>query len=358
MKSLPFTLSLALLTPSLLFAEADKVRQIQTENGFTVSYDMPIYDDQGTVTSSPLDSDYSVFQLWATESITGSNGQTTDSPVKLDEKTVGTFIPSVSIQFESEDDFSPPRTRADRPYGLTVRIAGLSSDPEAPAYAKSVEASRSYKIYDPATWAEYTGGNHSGEYSEDYDFNSNGTFTDEAISQRLPSDSPTTVAGEETFTVRLDPDALAENSELANATIQIWPVASAGIAGLEEGETYQNVPLSSTLVLERMYPDSVTYAQVYPGPRNFGTVGTVIEASIRSYGVDPSGVDTPTLVPQRAIIPLADMDISKALTGDGTYTMEILTVTPFNNREPELLADVTFDVDRTLSVRAQLTTEK
>ena len=353
MKASSIALTLAFFAPSVLFAEENFIRQIQTVNGQTLVYDIPAASDQGTVTSRPLASDSSIFQLYTYDTVSANNGNgndnTTTTLKKLDEKTVGTYIPTASLVFDSEDPHFPARTRADRPYGLTVTVAGLSTDPEAPAYSKSVESSRSYKIYDHDTWTAYENGSQQGEYTESYGFVQNGSFTDEAISQRLPSETPTQVAGEETFTIRLDPTAVPNYSELASATIQIWPVATAGVVGLEEGENYRKIPTATSMVLENLYPESITYAQVYPGGRSLGTVGIVVPSSVISYGED-------TQVPQRAILSLSDEDISEALGEDGTYTLEVLTVTPFNGRAPELLTDVTFDVDRTISVRAQVTT--
>jgi hypothetical protein len=42
------------------------------------------------------------------------------------------------------------------------------------------------------------------------------------------------------------------------------------------------------------------------------------------------------------------------LEGDGTYTVEVLTVTPFNERKPERVAHVSFTIDRTIEVRGTL----
>jgi hypothetical protein len=49
-------------------------------------------------------------------------------------------------------------------------------------------------------------------------------------------------------------------------------------------------------------------------------------------------------------------DLSNYASRDGIYTLEVVTETPFFNRAPERLAYVTFEVDRTISSRGQLST--
>jgi len=53
-------------------------------------------------------------------------------------------------------------------------------------------------------------------------------------------------------------------------------------------------------------------------------------------------------------VPLTNLD--DFIDKDGIYTIEVVTVTPFNNRQPERLAYASFEIDRTVEVRAGLTT--
>lgn len=351
MKTSSLATTITLISATLLPAQGENfIRQIQTLNGQSIVFDIQAPSDKGQVTSRPLASEFSIFQLYTTIRST-VNGRDTSTLKKLDEKTIGTFVPTASFTFKSEDPHSPPRTRADRPYGLTISVSGLLTTPTAPPYSQKIEISRSYKVYDPTTFAPFADNSQQGEYTDSFSFSQNGSFTDDAISARLPSELPTKASGEETFTVRLDPSALPNTSALATSTIQIWPVANAGIVGLEEGKKYGKIPPATTLVLDNLYPTSTTYAQIYKGPRALGTIGTVIPSSVVSYGQG-------TQVPQKALLALSDEDIAKALDEDGTYTMEILTVTPFNGGAPELMTDVTFEIDQSLSIRAQITTLK
>ncbi len=314
------------------------IRQIQTINGQALVYDIPFSGDNGTVVSRPLDAESSVFQLYT--NVAGANN--TQVLTKLDEKVVGTFLPSGVVEILSEDPYSPPRTRADKPYGVRVKVNGLQPGaPDVPAYARTVTLVRSYKLYDETTF-QPNGVN--GTYADTSSFTQNGTFVDNAILQRLPGDHPTKVSGEESFTATLSPPG-APVSELGKATVQIWPVATAALAGIEEGKQYFSVPTDGRFAVKNIYPKSVTYAQVYPGPQVTGTTGTPLPSTVVSYN---------TYAPQTAVLTLTDLPL--AVDKDGTYTVEILTVTPFNNGAPELLGHVTFSLKRNIRVNAMVTT--
>ena len=330
--------SLILLATTAALHGADFIRQIQTIAGASVIYDMPLGSDQGQVTSKPLTTDSAIFQLYATTTTTSG----TSTVVKLDEKTVGTFLPQVTVQALSEDPYFPARTRADKPYGMRIVVAGMqSASAVAPDYAKKVQVARSYKLYDSTT---YLPNGSTGTYADSFVFQTNGTFTDNAILQRLPVTSPTKAVGEESFTVFLHPDAASPQSELAKATVKIWPVADGKIEKLEEGKTYRAAPLDGSVILHDLYPKSVTYAQIYSGKQVTGTKGTPLPSTVVSYD---------TYSPQNAQLALAD--IGQFLKVDGDYTVEVLTITPFNGGAPELLASVTFKLKRSLEVNGSVT---
>ncbi|MFD2255758.1 hypothetical protein ACFSSA_03635 [Luteolibacter algae] len=314
------------------------IRQIQTINGQSVVYDIPVANDSGSVQSRPLSAESAVFQLYTT--VVEANK--TETLKKLDEKAVGTYLPAASLQILSEDPYYPARTRADKPYGVRLTVSGLLQDtPDVPDYAKTVYASRSYATSDPVT---YQLNGVKGTYADVFTFRQNGTFVENNVLQRLPGDSPSLAVGEESFTVYLN-SGTGPASELAKATVQIWPVAIAQVAGIEEGERYTATPTDGRFSVRNIYPDSVTYAQVYKGPHVIGTVGTPLPSTVVAYK---------THAPQTAVLTLTDLP--GLVKDDGVYTVEILTITPFNNRAPELLAHVTFEVKRTLRVNSMVTT--
>jgi hypothetical protein len=115
------------------------------------------------------------------------------------------------------------------------------------------------------------------------------------------------------------------------------------VENLEEGKRYMDLPSDARVTLKDLYPDSVTYAQIYQGAPQLGRIGTVIGSSVVSFN---------TYAPQNAVVPLTLLPTD--LGEDGTYTIEVLTVTPFNDRTPERVAYVSFEIDRTIQVRSTI----
>ncbi|MCW1884758.1 hypothetical protein OKA04_08460 [Luteolibacter flavescens] len=331
-------LSLAILSLASAASAQDFIRQIQTVEGATVIYDMPVTTDEGSVTSKPLTAETAIFQLYTT--VTGTNN--TKTLKKLDEKTVGTFLPQVTVTALSEDPYFPPRTRADKPYGLRIVISGMSTSATAPEYLKKLQVRRSYQLFNPTTYAA-TG--TSGTYADSFTFRENGTFTDNAILQRLPGERPTKVVGQEAFTVYMHPDAGTVQSELGKATVTIWPVAEGSIQGIDAGKTYNDVPRAGSITLRDLYPKSITYAQIYKGKQATGSVGRPVPSTVLSYN---------THAPQNAQLAISDLD--NLVDDDGEYTIEVLTITPFNGGAPEYLGSVSFILNRTIRSNGAIST--
>lgn len=378
---------ISLLATSLLVSHAgavDFVRQIQLLNGRTVVHDTPIARKNGTVRSKPLEGDGAIFQLYAYQDPAfspftlldaavgtavranvslssnlidltvlgihldinlGSDPSGSALPQLLAEKTIGAYIPEARISLTSADPYFPPRTRADQPFAATVAVGRLPTEsvdlPEG--VPTKVTMARTYKLYDRTLHIPAENGTGQGTYDQGFEFNRNGTFTLPGLYQSLPGASPTRAIGEESFTasVKLGDSRAAVGS----STIQIWPVCSARIEGIEAGKTYQEAPPEARVVLTDLYPDSVTYAQIYPGPPALGTTGTKLPSSAFSIN---------TFAPQNAVVPLAD--ISEGFGEDGTYTIEVLTITPFNERQPERITHISFELKRTIFIRAMSTT--
>eukprot|EP00903_Cladosiphon_okamuranus_P004064 g4062.t1 len=364
----------------------DLIRQIQLLGGEAIVYDRPIASIEGEIRSEPIEGDGSIFQLYAYEDpvyspfslvdatvgnlahanvslgshlvdlnvagiqidiILGDDSSGSPLPQLLDEQVVGTYIPGATITLNSGDPYRPVRTRADQPYSMSVSIDRLPlPDQDIPAgVPTSVVLEKSYKIYHPTLHVPTQDGSGQGSYSDGLEFDLNGTYTLPEIYQHLPGVSPIRVIGEETFTasVRIgDPGAKAT---IGSATIQIWPVGTAEIQGIAPDEVYRGVPTGIQVVLTDLYPDSVTYAQIYKGSQALGRTGYVIPSSVFSIN---------TFAPQNTTVPL--LDLENAIDGDGTYTIEVLTITPFNNRQPERVAYTTFDVKRTIRVNGMVST--
>lgn len=377
---------LAALTIPPMARAVDFIRQIQLIEGQTVVYDMPFQNKTGTLWSKPLQGDGAVFQLYAYKddslsslSIVDANlgsdvhanisleshlvdisawglnlniflGSPTDPsylPVLLAEKTVGTYMPEVVVALTSEDPHHPPRVRADRPYQAAFRIGKLAPpDQQLPGSApRVVSLEQSYKLYHPTLFLPAGNGAGEGRYSTGLELSLNGTFGLSQIYQQLPGNLATQSTGEETFSAYVKTGSNGERARVGSATIQVWPVARAEIRNIPASARYLDVPSNIQLSLVNLYPDSVTYARIYPGPQRLGAEASIIASTVLSYD---------TYSPQTAVVPVSGLD--PLVEADGLYTIEVVTVTPFNNRQPERLAWASFTVDRTIEVNATVTT--
>lgn len=346
MRATPLLVIALIVTGSTLASALDFVRQTQVLNGNSVVTDQTVTSTtgqttNGTVTSAAMTSSLSIFQLWA--SYTDANSVIT--MLKLDEKSLGTFLPTVTVTTASEDPYVPTRTRADKPYSVTVKVSGMLSDPTYPDYARRILLGRGYKEYSPVTFAP-TG--VVGTYSNSSVYYANGTFATTGIYQQLPGLSATDAAGAETFTASIQPEANSSNSQVADGEVVVWPVGSATITGIENGAKYLGMPQSGIVSLTNAYPKSTTYVQIYKGTESLGTVGVLIPNSTVEYS---------TTLPKSTTISSLDLEsLSSQFPTDGQYTVEVLTVTPFNGGAPERLAYVTFEMHRTIALNAMVTT--
>ncbi|MDB6077070.1 MAG: hypothetical protein JWO82_817 [Akkermansiaceae bacterium] len=365
----------------------DFIRQIQLIHNQSIVYDIPISGTTGSIASKTIEGDGAVFQLYAypdqiyspftiadvnVGTLVNANIQLDSNLVNLNllgihlnislggtdpsdpgatrvaEKTVGTYFPQASVTLTSEDTYYPPRTRADRPYGFKLSIRKLLAQPTGvTTYSgpTKITLEREYKLYDSTSYNPSTNGSGQGTYSSAYEFTKNGDFADPSIYQSLPAARPTKAVGEETFAAYVQVNAAGSMARVSASTIQVWPVAEATIDGIDDGKRYLGVPPNVKTTLKDLYPDSVTYAQIYKGAANVGTTGYIIPSTVLSYN---------TFSPQNAMVPIAEME--KGITTDGTYTIEILTTTPFNQRKPEVLASKSFVINRSLDVQGYIGT--
>jgi hypothetical protein len=127
----------------------------------------------------------------------------------------------------------------------------------------------------------------------------------------------------------------------------VWPIADVEILGLDENAKITRSLPNLTINLTDLYPDSTTSVQIYKGNQALGTEGAQIEGSRISFN---------SIVPQNAQILVRNWD--SYAVDDGVYTVEVITLTPFDNRAPERLAWLTFSVDRTISMKGSATTSE
>lgn len=308
------------------------IRQQQKTTG--VVWSMPV-DPKGAGPSQlPLEQDGALFQLWTIE-------QATAKDHLLDQKLVGAYLPSASISIRTLDPYTGvPRTRADQPFTVILNVSGLLNGTGLPEASTKVLLEHHLANYNggqksvPAAKA-ISGTPHSSTY-----LSSNGTTTLQFPVTNLKASDPTTAEGEEHFVIHALADQGAGQTQLATAHVQVWPVASGTIGGLRDNEKVRFHAPNLTVSLTDLYPRSNTWLQIYPGAARVGTIGSPVEGSILILDQDRS---------DSRLLTVSDYDA--VMTEDGTYTIELLTQTPFGI---DRLDHVTFVVDRKLEIRAQL----
>lgn len=308
------------------------VRQIQMPEA--AEYDMDVEQAGARQSDLPINPNGARFELWTVKA----------DPLTsylLDTTYVNSYIPVASISITSEDPYEViPRTRADRPFEVTIEVSGMSTDPAAPEPARSVKLLRHVQDYPGKGNGKNIDRGQATLISQG-SLNSNGTHTLNYTVTSIPGSDRTKVRGEERFSVFSLEDYEAPESQLSSEFIQIWPVADCSVSGLSNGEKITGTAPDVTVDLNDLYPDSWTYAQVYEGQPSLGTNGVLVPGS--SILVDTS-------VPKDEKMRIRDWD--SVIEEDGTWTIEIITVTPFGS---DRLAYKVFEVDRKLEINGAVT---
>lgn len=324
-----------LLAPALVAQDVSYttfIRQHQQTTGMV--WHMPV--DLVGEALSPLvvEDGGSLFQLWAIR-----NQPITD--YLLDQKIVGAYLPGASAWITSEDSHpGVARTRCDRPFQLQVDVSGLLSGPNVPDAATRVLLQRYAQNYPESQTLTLDQALANGPIESSY-INENGIATFDIPLTALNGPDPTKLSGEEHFIVHALPDGEISQTQIAATMVQIWPVASGDISGVQSGETLGTKPPKLTVSLEGLYPSSSTWLQIYPGAPALGTVGTKLPGSILVLDQDK---------PEDRVLRVDKW--ASTLEQDGLHTIELLHQTPFGI---DRLDHVTVQVNRVLQVRANLT---
>lgn len=309
------------------------IRQVSMPSG--VQWDASVAASGEQLSPLSIDTGGARFELWTVLS----------SPLNsylLDTRYVSSFTPVGEVVIRSEDPYTVmPRTRADRPFSVDITVNGLlggASDPEA---SKAVKLLRHVQSYGAGTDGEKLDRTQATLVSQALiSENGNQTLTYSLTS--VPSADRSKVRGEERFSIYSLADTSSPESQIASRYIQIWPVADGALAGIAQDQKLRLALPQLTLTLKDLYPDSHTYAQVYRGDQKLGTQGTMVPGT--SLVLNGSVAQDRTLVLDR---------YETAFDGDGRWTMELITVTPFGI---DRLAYVSFDIDRVIEVNGTITT--
>lgn len=327
------------------------VRQTNLTNGLV--YDIPLTETGGPFQAPlPVSESGSTFELYA-------RGTAWDSKVYLlDTKLIRAYAPEVEIEIVSEDTYvrgNPAsanyvrRTRADRPFAVNVQVAGLVQG-SAEQAEREVYFTCHGRNYDPLTFS----GLSAPPYLISEANLGNGTTSAAGLYHQLTAPSLFAGCGEQVYTfVRYAADGVPDTI-LAQPKIEVWPVATASIENITPNQVFIDRMPPIVVQFTNLYPDSRTFVQVYSGQQVLGTDGTKVKGTEREYGAyyNPSHTEASTNVPQN--IEISMDDLSNYASQDGIYTLEVITETPFFNRAPERLVHITFEVDRVISSRGQI----
>ena len=328
---------------SLMGATTDAfVRQTDLATGQV--YDIPYATPGGAYTAPlPVSTLGAKFELFA-------RGTAWDTKVYLlDTKLVYAYAPSVKVGISTEDPYVSgdassgtyvKRTRADRPFTVTTDVSGLVTASGAGAAETSVYYTVQGMNYNAVTYSSL---NQTPYALHSYNL-ANGSLTWGPVYHELRSTLLVDGCGQQTYTfVRYAADQVPDTI-LAQPTLQVWPVTTASVANISAGQVLIDRIPSITLTLRHLYPDSRVYAQIYSGASVLGKVGTLITGSERRYGsyYNAGQGAAATDVPQDVSVTIDNLSAyaSKA----GSYTLELISETPFFGRTGERLLSLTFEV--------------
>lgn len=270
-----------------------------------------------------------------------------DTIYPLDSKYVAAYTPEATIIITSEDPHPTPRTRADEPFSVDVKVEGLlEPGVDVPEAALNVYMKQLRMDYDDILDRAPTDGTAEEILTDDFFIVENSEIQRTGMT-KLTSDVYFKERGEEIFRAYALPDADLDWLQIASARIQVWPIADVEILGLAENQKITRSLPDLTIALTDLYPDSTTTVQIYKGAQALGSEGVEVEGSRISFN---------SIVPQDAQLLVRNWD--RYAVDDGIYTIEVITVTPFDNRAPERLAWLTFEVDRTITMKGSATTSE
>lgn len=333
----------ALLTPQL-FAQASSytsfIRQIQ--DGVTKQTGS-IAASGSSTSLSAISEGGSVFQLWTVQN---SNAVS----YLLDTKVVGAYLPKGTVTLTTNDPtgekWGIKRTRIDQPFTVKTVVSGLLASgtgiPEAATKVIFAQHIGTYTNHIPNLAASEILA--TTPVTSAY-LTQNVTSTLNFTRSSLYVVSPTQSSGEEHFVLRALADGKIAQTQLSADYVQVWPMATASIAGVTDNQVIKGKAPKLTITYTNLYPSSTTRIIAYPSSDPSKAI--VLPRSEVSRDQDRNYSTTFTLE-----------DYDAALPTDGTYTIDVITTTPFTTNEKLASANgktasiTGLVVDKTIQVRA------
>ncbi len=309
------------------------IRQVQMPTG--VQWDASVTANGQRNSALPIDLGGARFELWTVLS-------SPPTSYLLDTKYVSAYLPAAEVAIRSEDPYTTiPRTRADRPFFVDLKVDGILSGDGVPEASKAVKLLRHVQSYGVAGVGQNLDRSQATLLNQAM-LTQNGTQTLTYALTSVTGADRAKIRGEERFSVYSLADGSTPESQVSSRYVQIWPVADGAISGIKPNEKIRAKMPDLTLALNDLYPDSKTYAQVYEGAARLGVTGKMVPGA--TVIINDS-------IPNSRVLSLRDYD--SVFDKEGLWTLELLTETPFGI---DRLAHVTFTIDRTLKIHATFTT--
>jgi len=267
----------------------------------------------------------------------------------LDHKYVSADTPIAEVVIVSEDPYTViPRTRADRPFDVWVKTDGIHNHEDAAASLRAVRLMRHVQSYGIDGTGDHIDRNQASLLQEVF-LDDSQTYHFSFPVTAIPGEDRTKVRGEERFSVFSIADTQSPSSQLASMYVQVWPVANGSISGITNGETLRFNTPQVTFTYEDLYPSSISFAYIYPGPATPGDSLNLDAKVILGSGPGPRYQGTP--FDDTQVLNNWDIHIDQ----DGEWTIELRTQTPFGI---DRLAYVTFNINRSIEVQGSVTTSE
>lgn len=302
----------AALPGSVLADEAVTILR-RTEAKTGVVWDMPTTPQAAGFLANASKQRTALYEQW----LIGGN----PSETLIDQRIAGANLPSVRLNIRTLDpDGKTPRTRVDQGFYVDIEISGLLSGLDLPP-------SMSRLLLERRLTADANSSSANPLQARGF-LTDNGKTSLPFPASALTAADPTKAQGEEVFTVHTLTGTGKLPTQLATARVQVLPVASGSIQGIQPGATLDpSAGVDLTISLNDSYPTSETRLLLFKGRQFNGTEPTVLASCpLQSEHCENRS--------------LTVTDLASRITSEGYHTLALVSDTIYGR---ELLCDpITF----------------
>lgn len=362
--------SLAAASPGFSQVWTTQIRQlVGGEQGVEMGPATVDADGKGELKSLPLPAAGATYQLVVlSDNVAKTVVNKSLGAYQVSAKVVLNTRDTTFSKYDNNGSTTLARTRVDWPYTVTYSAAGLLVGAAATVEdaGKKVAAQHSIRTFpggafvapDALAWTT----------KSTTDLTQNGTYAPLTFDvPNITAPDLLNAAGEERFILNSLAGFQSAPGELANARLQVWPVASATISGVTDGKKYQAIP-DVAVQMNNLYPDSRTYVIVYKGsPAQAESViasGNYTIAPSASVSVNDQSISAVPIRNSQFNIPgSGENGLDNIINQDGQWTLVVVheifprqTPQPAGRPAPikEISTSVSFTYQTTIHVNGQI----